>query len=249
MVQTVTNAISILNFISDQPRSLGEIAEHLDVHKSTALRMLQTLEEGRFVRRPSERTFGIGFGLVAIGQKALEQIEVRSVAHPLLQRLRDRCGHTIHLAQLVDTSIIYVDKVDGQGPAAFGSRIGSSVLLHTAAVAKIILAYQSNQDAARLIGNATFEQFTPTTLATPAALKAQLDVARKRGWAEDQGEHEDYLNCVGLPVRDATGAVNYGMSITAFKSLTNLETLREQIPIFRETADELSRALGWSGQK
>ena len=248
MVQTVTNAISILNLLADEPRTLGEIAQHLQVHKSTALRMLQTLEEGNFVRRPTERTFGIGFGLVAIGQKAIDQIEVRSIAHPLLQQLRDRCGHTIHFAQLVDDAIIYVDKVDGQGPIAFGSRIGNSVQLHTAAVAKIILAFQTEQSQKRLIGNATFQQFTPTTLATPAALKSQLKLIRERGWSEDDGEHQDYLNCIGVPVRDAAGAVNYGISITCFKSLTPLETLREQVPIFKQVADELSRELGWNGK-
>ena len=247
MSQTVKKALDILKFLSDQSRSLGEVAQHLDAHKSTALRLLQTLEESGFVRRPTDRTFAIGFGLIGLAQRGLDLVEARTIAHPSLQALADRCGHTIHLAQLAATSVVYIDKVEGRGPVAMGSRIGNTATLHTAAVAKIILAYQPETSLDRILDTATFKQYTNTTVATRRVLREQLRVAHERGWAEDNGEYEDYINCIAFPLFDATGGVTYGMSVTALKAIADLDALRDQIPFFRQTAQEISAKLGWTG--
>lgn len=80
MSQTVARAIDIVAFVSRRHRTLGEIAEHLGVHKSTALRILQTLDEGGFVRRVPDNRYAMGFQLIAYGQLALDQVEARTLA-------------------------------------------------------------------------------------------------------------------------------------------------------------------------
>ncbi|MEK8170077.1 IclR family transcriptional regulator [Streptomyces sp. M19] len=219
MSQTVARAIDIIRFVSDRSRTLGEVAERLGVHKSTALRLLQTLEDSGFVRRLPEGGYGMGFELIALGQMALDQVEARSLAHPVLQRLSERYGHTVHLGELVGDRIVYVDKVDGRGSVAMGSRIGLPALTHTAGVAKIITAYQDEPTRARILDAATFESYTPTTITSRAALEREIERARENGWAEDNGEHEDYINCVALPVFDARGRVTHGISITALSAV------------------------------
>ncbi|QIZ37307.1 IclR family transcriptional regulator [Saccharopolyspora sp. ASAGF58] len=248
MSQTVARAIDIIGFVSRQHRSLGEIAEHLGVHKSTALRLLQTLEEGGFVRRVSEG-YGMGFQLIALGQLALDQVEARSLAHPVLQELSEQYGHTVHLGELVGHQIVYVDKIDGRGSVAMGSRIGLPALVHTAGVAKIITAYQVHDTRARILDGATFERYTPTTITDRADLEKDLDATRDRGWAEDNGEREDYINCIALPVFDARGKVTHGISITALRAVAPLEELRGHIDRFRAAAHRISKSLGWRGDQ
>ncbi|MEV6154467.1 IclR family transcriptional regulator [Nonomuraea sp. NPDC052129] len=249
MSQTVARAIDIIAFVSVRHRTLGEVADHLGVHKSTALRLLQTLEEGGFVRRVPGGAYGMGFQLIALGQLALDQVEARSLAHPILNDLSERYGHTVHLGELAGDQVVYVDKIDGRGSVAMGSRIGLPAQAHTAAVAKVILAYQDDRTRARVLERTTFTRFTPTTTTDAGTLEAELALTRQRGWAEDDGEHEDYINCVALPVFDARGKVTHGISITALRAVAPLEQLREHIDEFRQAAHEISKTLGWTGDE
>jgi DNA-binding IclR family transcriptional regulator len=249
MSQTVARAIDVVTYVSLASRSLGEVADHLGVHKSTALRLLQTLEEGGFVRRLADGRYGMGFELIALGQIALDQVEARSIAHKELQALADRIGHTVHLGQMVGTQIIYVDKIDGRGSVAMGSRIGLTAKIHTAGVAKVIAAFQSPADRDRLIGDSAFERYTDTTLTSKEQLIEDLDKIQARGWAEDNGEHEDYINCVALPIYDARGKVTYGLSVTALRAVATLDQLRHDLPLFRDVAHRISQNLGWKGHE
>ncbi|MEU7860639.1 IclR family transcriptional regulator [Nonomuraea sp. NPDC049141] len=247
MSQTVARAIDIIGFVSVRHRTLGQIAEHLGVHKSTALRLLQTLEEGGFVRRVPGGAYGMGFQLIALGQLALDQVEARSLAHPILHELGEKYGHTVHLGELAGDQVVYVDKIDGRGTVAMGSRIGLPAQTHTAAVAKVIFAYQDEKTRARILEHASFTRFTPTTITDADALEADLALTRERGWAEDDGEHEDYINCLALPVFDARGQVTHAISVTALRAVAPLAELRVHIDDFREAAHQISKNLGWGG--
>ncbi|KRC62124.1 IclR family transcriptional regulator [Agromyces sp. Root81] len=249
MSQTVSRAMEIIRFIGPSPRSLGEIAEHIGVHKSTALRLLQTLEQDGFARHLPDGRHTVGFAIIPLAQYAIDQIDIRTLAHPFLQRLAAQQGHTVHLAQLMDDDVIYVDKVDGSGTVAMGSRIGLPAEGHTAGVAKVVLAHLPESVREEAIERLGFQRHTPTTIVTPGAFRRELDLVRQRGWAEDDGEKEDYINCVALPVFDASGRVTIGMSVTALRAVAPLAELREQMPEYRRVAQAISRELGWNGDE
>jgi DNA-binding IclR family transcriptional regulator len=246
MSQTVDRAMSIIEFFADEPRSLTEVAGHLDVHKSTALRLLQTLERGGFARVVGGR-YTVGFRMVAIAHQAVDDLELRTVAHPHLVKLGAQFGHTIHLAQLLDNEIVYVDKVDGRGALKMQSRVGRPANLHTSGVAKAILAHIVEPSLSRLVALVNYQRYTATTITTPAQLDRELELVRTRGWAEDNGEFEDFLNCVAVPVRDARGTVVAGVSITALQAIVPLERLRDYVPDLIATGRGISRDLGWTG--
>jgi len=247
MAQTVSRAIELIRFIGAKPRTLTETAEHLEVHKSTALRLLQTLVKEGFARQDPNGSYKIGFGLISLASTSLDDLEVRTVAHPHLQALVDQYRHTVHLAQLDDDEIRYIDKIEGGGPVLMGSRVGLTVDLHTAGVAKAILAYADDDTRRRIEKKITFTRFTPTTIVTPSRFAEELELTRLRGWAEDDGEKEDYINCVALPIFDARGQICAGMSVTALKAVAPLVELRRNLPAFQDVAQSISRELGWSG--
>lgn len=249
MSQTVARALEIVQFITKAPRTLTEVALLLDVHKSTALRLLQTLEVGGFARQLSDGAYVAGFGMIALAQQAIDQIDIRSIAHPHLLRLAAQVGHTIHLAQLMKDEVVYVDKVDGSGSVTMGSRIGLLAETHSAAVAKVVFANVDESIRERAIAKASFHPYTPTTITTATALRGEFEKVSAQGWAEDNGEKEDYINCVALPVYDARGRITTGMSVTALRTVAPLDALREQIPLFRQTAHAISQGLGWEGNE
>ncbi|MBE1489870.1 IclR family transcriptional regulator [Plantactinospora soyae] len=248
MSQTVERALSIIEFFAERPRSLGEVAEHLGVHKSTALRLLQTLERAGFARSVDGR-YTVGFRMVAIAHQAVEHLELHPVAQPHLVRLGDRYGHTVHLAQLVDDEIVYLAKVDGRGALKMRSRVGRAVNPHTSGVGKAILAHLDESSRERFLARLTYQRHTATSITSPAAFRAELARIAERGWAEDDGEFEDFVNCVAAPVRDARGRVVAAVSITALRAVAPLDQLRELLPQLTETCAAISRDLGWTGDQ
>lgn len=237
--------MAILEQLSDAPSTLTEVSEFLEVHKSTALRMLQSLEASRFVRRQPDGRYTIGFGLISIGQSALEKYDLRTIARPHLVRLSERYGHTVHLAQLTGDQVIYVDKLDGEGAVRMRSRVGRAAELHTAGVSKMILASLPEEQLRVLLAQATFQRFTATTITSTGEFRDQLEEIADRGWAEDDGEYEDYLGCIAAPIRNSRGEVFASISLTALRSLADREKLAGYLPALVNTADAISMDLGW----
>ncbi|MER5439775.1 IclR family transcriptional regulator [Streptomyces sp. NPDC002790] len=246
MSQTVRRAIDILEFIARRPRTQTEVGEHLGVHRSTALRILESLTDGGLARRLPDGRYAVGHRLAGLAHLALEQFGLKDVADEHLRLLGERCGHTVHLAALEREGIVYVDKVDPVDGVRLYSQIGRPVTLHTAGVAKAILAHVPRERADTLLADCGFAPHTGTTITSARAYRKALDTTRARGWAVDDGEYEDYVNCVAVPVRDSSGEVVAAVSVTALKAKADLGALESDVlPDLMTTADTISKELGW----
>lgn len=248
MGQSIQRAVNLIRRAAEHPLTLTEAAEVLGVHKSTALRILRTLEEARFVRKTGAGTYVFGSGLIELSELALSSMDVRQFAAPYLRELQRQTGHTVHLAQLTGNEIIYIDKVDSPAFDAvkLPSRIGRAVSIYASAVGKVILAFLPKEERDRLLANVVFERFTETTFADRDSLEAELERIAERGWATDNGEHDTYVMCVAAPIRDSRGQVVAAVSITAIEVIATLDQLVEQVPQVLETATLISKELGYS---
>ena len=244
MSQTIARAISIIDFLSEDARSLNEVAAHLDVHRSTALRQLQTLEAARYALRRSDGRFAVGPRLIAIAQRALDGLNVRQVAAPHLRVLHETTGHTVHLAQLLGDEIIYIDKVDGAASVRLYSRIGKPASLHASGVGKVILSQLSEARRQALLGGVEWVAHTPNTHVNAETLTADLDRIAQRGWGVDDGEFEAFVNCIAVPVSNSNGDVAAAISVTSIKAIASLTDLMTLLPHLQRTAETVSRELG-----
>lgn len=247
MSQTVDRAIAIIGFVAENPRTLGEVAEHFVVHKSTALRLLQTLERSGFARRQHDGRWTIGMELIATAQRALDSIDIRAVARPHLQKLSSLAGQTVHLGQLIGPEVVYVDKVDGQGQVRMYSRIGRIASMHASGIAKAIVAFLEPPLFERILDGITFERYTRTTVTPLTAFRRELSKITERGWSTDDGEFEELINCIAAPVHSGDGKVRNAVSIAAPKMVASLNDLENLVPELLQTADAISRDLGWHG--
>ena len=118
-------------------------------------------------------------------------------------------------------------------------------MIHTAGVSKAILAYLPKNQVQKILDNATFEQFTDTTITSPQAFLQYLDEVRKNGWACDRGEYEKNSNCIAAPVWDHSNEVVGAISITSFREVANIDRLLDLLPSIVETARAVSEELGW----
>ena len=249
MAQTIQRAIELIRRSAEHPLSLTEASEVLGVHKSTALRMLQTLEAARFVRKTGAGTYVFGSGLIELSELALGSMDLRQFASAHLRRLQRETGHTVHLAQLTGDEIIYIDKVDSPAFDAvkLPSRVGRAVSIYASAVGKVILAHLPREERDRLLSHVTFERYTDTTFADRASLELELIGVRERGWAADNGEHDAYVMCVAAPIRDSRGQVIAAISITAIEVIATLPQLEARLPLLLDTASSISAELGHAG--
>ncbi|GHB04585.1 IclR family transcriptional regulator [Streptomyces chryseus] len=243
MSQTVDRALSILPLLAQGPADLGQVADRLGVHKSTALRLLRTLHEHGLVYRQQDQRYRLGARLFALAQEAVENLDVREIAHPHLAALNNECGHTVHLAvyEENEVEVLYIDKVESRYPVRMYSRIGKPVAITVAAVAKLLLADLPEAERRTIAEKLDYPTYTSRSTPNAAAFLKELALVREQGWATDLGGHEESINCVAAPVRGADGRVVAAMSVSAPNVVVTAEELLTLLPLVRRTADAISR--------
>jgi DNA-binding IclR family transcriptional regulator len=244
MTQTVDRALVILASLAEGPASLEQAATRIGVHKSTALRLLRTLEEHGFVHRQSDYRYRLGGKLFSLAQLALESIDVRVVAAPHLADLNERCGHTVHLAVYEDGEVTYVDKLESRYPVRMYSRIGKRAPLTASAVGKVLLADLAEARRREVVEALEFPAYTARSLRTPEELLTELETVRRQGWAVDRGEYEETVNCVAVPIRGVDGRTIAACSISTPTVVAPLAALRRLVPELRRTAEAVSQEYG-----
>jgi DNA-binding IclR family transcriptional regulator len=244
MSQSVDRALTVLASLGDGPVSLEQAAVLLGVHKSTALRLLRTLEQHGFVHRQADYRYRLGGRLFSLAQQALESIDVRGVAAPHLAALNDACGHTVHLAVYEEGEATYVDKLESRYPVRMHSRIGKRAPLGATAVGKVLLAGLPVAHRTELIRGLELPTYTARTLRTADALLAEVETVRERGWAMDRGEFEENVNCVAVPVHGIDGRVIAACSVSTATVVAPMSALRRLLPELQATAAAISREYG-----
>lgn len=245
MSQTLDRALQVLEFVGQRPRRIGDIATYLDVHHSTALRFLHALRKHGFVQELPDRSYRLGPTMFRLGFQALEGIELRSLARPAMEKLRQATGETVHLGSLEDGTVLYVEKVEASHPVRMHSRIGAVARLHCTGVAKGIVAFLPKEERDRLLDGYELVRMTEHTLTNRADLEADLALSRERGYAVDAEENEPGIHCISAPVYSAEGLPVGAFSVTAPISRVDREILLSFAPIVVEATRETSRELGW----
>ncbi|MGO4382813.1 IclR family transcriptional regulator [Specibacter sp. RAF43] len=243
MSQSVRRAARIIDSVAEEPKTVRELAEAFSIHRSTMFRELQALEDVGYVRRRKNGTYALGLHLISLSRNAFDNLDLREAAHEHIRRLHRQVGNTIHLAALMEHSIVYVDKVEDASGVRMYSRIGAAVRPHCSGVGKAILANVDAAERDAILGDTAWEKYTDKTILTRDALDAELATISKQGWAADDGEFEDFVNCVAVPIHSSAGVVG-AMSLTAIRMVANLDQLKAQIPLMQQTAALISRELG-----
>jgi DNA-binding IclR family transcriptional regulator len=243
MSQTLDRALRILPLLAEGPAGLEQVATRLDVHKSTALRLLRTLHEHGLVYRQHDQRYRLGAALFALAQQAVEALDIREIAHPHLAALNERIGHTVHLAVYEQGEVVYIDKVDSRYPVRMYSRVGRPVAITVAAVAKVLLADLPEPERRAVAERLDYPRYTARSTPDAAAFLAELARVREQGWAADLGGHEESINCVGAPLRGPDGRVRAAMSVSAPNVVVAAGELLRLRPLVLRTAEAISAEL------
>lgn len=247
MSQSLDRALTLLTELSRGPRTLDQLADTVDVHKSTVLRLLRTMESRRFVQRADPRHYRLGAALFDLANRALEDRDVRAAAAPALRALNEATGHTVHLASYEGGEAVYIDKYDGRHAVRMYSRVGRRAPLHCTAVGKVLLAELPPAERTAVAEAMAYPALTVNTITTPAAYLAELDRVLAEGYALDNAEHEDFIHCAAAPIRGPGGAVVAAVSVSVPTMLLDLDGLLALVPRLLAAASDASEECGWVG--
>jgi DNA-binding IclR family transcriptional regulator len=232
--------LSAFKSLAGYPRgaTLDELAEHLGSPKSSVHRALATLRRAGLAEQDRDGRYRFGMEALRIAFAYYEALDQRVLVQPALDALAERFGETAHYAHLDGGEVVYVAKVmrhDHDG-MRLGSRVGGRNPAHCTGVGKLLLSYElASEDAVEAYATAhPLLRRTPATLITPAALHADLEGVRARGYSIDREENEAGVGCVALPVFVGPGPQPSGaVSVTTIMRRTPLETLLERVEEMR----------------
>ena len=243
--KTVHKALRLLRAVTAlQGSSLSELARATEVPVATAHRLLRALEEEGLVQQADDQTFRLGSYCVVLGSSYLANVDLRSEARPLLERLVAETGETAHLGILTGLEIVYVDKVETTHPVRMYSRVGALSPLHSTGMGKALLAASGDDLVGRVIA-AGLKRRTANTITNPDRLRAELERVRDRGFAIDDVENEEGIRCAGAAVIGADGSPLAALSVAGPASRMPEERLFEVGQQVAATARALSERFGY----
>lgn len=244
-------AVSVLEVLSESqaPLSLAEICRRMNLHKSTAHRSLMVLERSALIERTSENRFRLGLKLYELGNRAVEQIDLRARVYPFFRRLAMDVRETVHLGVLQKTSVVYLDKVEPNRRICMSSKIGSSNPVYCTSLGKAMLAFQPEETIAKIVSSIRFTRYTPKTLCSREKLFEHLETVRRRGYAIDDEEIELGVRCIGAPIFNEDRLAIAAVSISGPTSRITAQNIRAIAQRVLTCCREISASLGMHAKK
>lgn len=248
MSQSVSRALHLLVQLGNGPANLDQLAESTGVHKTTVLRLLRTLSDERFTFRDNSNQYHLGSRIFELAAQATDQREVRRIASPHLVAFNREYGRTTHLAAMEGGDVVYIDKLESHDQIRMYSRIGLCANLNSTAVAKVILADLPDSELRPIVDSMDFSARTANTITTPERYLDEIRMVREQGWAHDQEENEPSVNCIGVPIRGASGRVVAAVSVSVPDVVLSYERVLDLLEPLQAVGARISRDCGYRAQ-
>jgi DNA-binding IclR family transcriptional regulator len=215
-IKSVERCFQIIELLSQSPRGLrlSEIGSRLGLNPSTAHHILNTLVPAGYIARdPETKGYALGLRFVEVGQRILDNLDIRRIAHKHLQALHRQCGEAVHLAVLRKRKVVYVDKIDARGGLSLATYVGFATDAHAAAGGKVLLAGLPAESFRSVAAAGPLKAYGRRTITDVDCLATELERVRRQGYAVDDEEYYEGVRCVAAPVH-AGGRVVAAVSIT-----------------------------------
>lgn len=213
MSQALKNGLDALLLVASR-RSLGvtELAAELGIDKSTASRILATLQEADMVERhPDTLRYALGPAVVHLYERYHRNLSVLAVARPVMERLAAEIRESVHLGVLANDQAVVVDQVLSDSRLVVNAQVGGSEPLHCSSVGKTLLAFAPDELRDSLLPGLALDARTDRTITDADRLNAELDRVRRLGYATDDEELSVGIRCVAVPIRNSRGSYEYAL--------------------------------------
>ncbi|HSB67695.1 MAG TPA: IclR family transcriptional regulator [Anaerolineales bacterium] len=247
-VDAVARGLEILTLFTVERSSMNltEIATATKLNKSTAFRMVSTLELlGYLERDPETRQYHPGLKVLQLGFTALNSLEVAQIGQLYLKALSNECGETTNMAIRDGKEIVYVARNATWHIIGVNVQRGSRAPIYCTSMGKAQLIDLSPQELHDLLGEGPYPKMGPNTIEYLKDLLVELEKIRQQGYAVNDQELATGLRSVAAPIRDAQGKIVAAINISMPGFRISREELEEHLaPMVKETARLISSSLG-----
>ncbi|WP_137597649.1 IclR family transcriptional regulator [Paucilactobacillus kaifaensis] len=229
----------IMDFIlnAQTPPTLKEISDHVEMTKSTVLKILKTLDYCGFVRRDEEtKRYYLGTVFLGYAQKVDDTFDIRQIALPLLSELRDQTGETVNLGIIDGNTITLLEKMESPQSVYLVSRIGGGMNMYSSAMGKATLSQYDDEQLSRYFDEVTLTKLTPNTIVSEKKLRSNLAEIKQQGYSIDNEENQPDVYCVGFSLKTEDKIYGaFSISIPKYRiEPTKLAAIIEQAKVIQQ---------------
>jgi DNA-binding IclR family transcriptional regulator len=250
-VQSLARAFSIMEEIARNRDGIGlaDLSKRVGLHNSTAFHLVKTLVSLGYVRQMKDsKRYRIGRPLFALAASALDEVEMVSLASPILEDLSRETGEAAHFSVRLEDAVVVLARTGGKGAFQLNDRAGAVRPAHCTALGKIMLAALVPDQLEQFLARAELKPLTAKSITSSDQLRREIAEIRRTELAIDDGEFDAELRCVAVPVRDFSGQVTGAIGISGPVWRLSIEALQKRARVVRAAADRLSAEFGFGGE-
>ena len=244
-MSTVERALAILDlFAATENESLGvtEIAGKTGLSKAVVHRILSSLRSHGYVDADEARRYRLGTSVLYLGLAYLDRLDVRDLARPVLEKLSRTTNETSTISIRNGPSRVYIDQVTPDRDVKMVVQLGRPWPLHAGASSKAFLAFLDDEQINEYL-RGPLQKLTPSTVTSQRALRQEIAVIRRKGYATSSGERLEGAASVAAPVFGRDGYPSAVISVSGPS-----ERLKKQLskiaPLVVSASADLSKRLG-----
>lgn len=243
-IQVIERMITLLDALANYPDpvSLKELSKVTGLHPSTAHRILNDMVAKRFVDRSEPGNYRLGMRLLELGNIVKSRLNVREASLDFMRELHRKTQQTVNLSVRQGDEIVYIDR-------AFSERSGMQVVraiggrapLHLTSTGKLFLSVDDPKLVRAYATRTGLAGHNKNSITDLAKLERDLSLVRARGYARDNEELELGVRCMAAGIRDDSGRLIAGLSISAPADRLQEEWLED----LTLTVNKISAVLGY----
>lgn len=248
-VQSIGRAFAILEEVARNRDgiALADLSKNVGLHNSTTFHLVKTMVSLGYIRQMrGNKRYRIGRPLFALAASALDEMEMVSLATPILEDLSRETGESSYFAVRMGDAVVVIARTSGPSAFQLTDRVGVVRPAYCTALGKLILAALRPDQFDRYLDRAELTSFTPNTITDPQKLRREIEEVRHSGMAFDDGEFDTEVRCAAMPVRDFTGQVIGAIGISGPVWRLSIQALRSRTQSVKEAAERLSAEFGAS---
>lgn len=246
-IQVIERMITLLDALAQYPDpvSLKDLAKVTGLHPSTAHRILNDMVSKRFVDRSEPGNYRLGMRLLELGNIVKSRLNVREASLESMQTLHRKTQQPVNLSVRQGDEIVYIER-------AFSERSGMQVVraiggrapLHLTSIGKLFLSVDDQKSVRAYATRTGLNGNNKNSITDLNKLERELSLVRSRGYARDNEELELGVRCMAAGIRDDSGELIAGLSISAPAERLKDEWLEELM----QTAEKISALLGYRAE-